>query len=271
MNRVKKGLAFMLLMVITIGCFALEPPKMQCLKLMNNNQRMNMAWSNSSDCSRFKTFYFYINGVLCDSLTCSSGYTFCNYGSKDINFVPVGNEYSCYIMAVDSNNNAYYSDTIHSISLTVTPIANNTMALLEWEAPSTNLDASWDPNFQIYKMRAFESDFSYTPIATIPNTRRSYTDTSDVCDNTIYYQVNIYNHYTNTDRCEFRTTIGSARLVDSISPTPPILDSVTVTPTNEVMLGFHGSEPYMMAYIIYYINANGTIPFDTVYGHESEQ
>lgn len=266
MNRIKRGLTIALLMVITIGCFALEPPKMQCLRLMNNNQRMRMSWSNSSDCARFKTFYFYINNILCDSLTCSSGYTFCNYGSKDINHVPEADEFFCYIMAVDSNNNAFYSDTIRSISLTVTPISNNTMALLEWESPTNNFDDSWGNTFQIYKKRDFESDFPATPSATVPNSRRSYIDTSDVCDNYISYQVMIYNYYGNNDRCDFRTTIGSALLVDSISPTPPFLDSVTVTPTNEVMLGFHGSEPYMRAFIIYYINPNGTIPYDTVYG-----
>ena len=77
-----------LLMAVAIGGWALEPPKMQCLKLMNNNQRMKMAWSNSEDCASFKTFYFYINNILCDSLSCSQGFNFCNYGSKDINNIP---------------------------------------------------------------------------------------------------------------------------------------------------------------------------------------
>lgn len=255
-----------LLMAVAIGGWALEPPKMQCLKLMNNNQRMKMAWSNSEDCASFKTFYFYINNILCDSLSCSQGFNFCNYGSKDINNVPVADDYYCYIMAVDSNNNAYYSDTIHSISITVTAISNNTMARLEWEAPTSVLDDTWGSTYGIYKKRDFESDFPTTPFASVPNTQNTYIDTSDVCDNIISYQVGITNYYGTTgERCPFMTTIGSARLVDSISPTAPILDSVTVTSNNRVMLGFHGTEPYMMSYIIYYINPNGTIPFDTVY------
>ena len=254
-----------LLMAVAIGGWALEPPKMQCLKLMNNNQRMKMAWSNSEDCASFKTFYFYINNILCDSLSCSQGFNFCNYGSKDINNVPVADDYYCYIMAVDSNNNAYYSDTIHSISITVTAISNNTMARLEWEAPTSVLDDTWGSTYGIYKKRDFESDFPTTPFASVPNTQNTYIDTSDVCDNIISYQVGITNYYGTTgERCPFMTTIGSARLVDSISPTAPILDSVTVTSNNRVMLGFHGTEPYMMSYIIYYINPNGTIPFDTV-------
>lgn len=264
--KIKNTMMMALLMAVAIGGWALEPPKMQCLKLMNNNQRMKMAWSNSEDCASFKTFYFYINNILCDSLSCSQGFNFCNYGSKDINNVPVADDYYCYIMAVDSNNNAYYSDTIHSISITVTAISNNTMARLEWEAPTSVLDDTWGSTYGIYKKRDFESDFPTTPFASVPNTQNTYIDTSDVCDNIISYQVGITNYYGTTgERCPFMTTIGSARLVDSISPTAPILDSVTVTSNNRVMLGFHGTEPYMMSYIIYYINPNGTIPFDTVY------
>lgn len=264
--KIKNIMMIALLMAIVIGSWALEPPKMQCLKLMNNNHRMKMAWSNSVDCASFKTFYFFINDIRCDSLSCSQGFYFCDYGSKDINNVPVADDYYCYIMAVDSNDNAYYSDTIHSISITVTPIANNTMARLEWESPTSVLDNTWGSTYDIYKKRDFEPDFPTTPFASVPNTQRTYIDTSDVCDNIISYQVSITNYYgTAGERCPFMTTIGSARLVDSISPSAPILDSVTVTPNNKVMLGFHGSEPYMMAYIIYYINPNGTIPFDTVY------
>lgn len=261
----KKEILFALLMAVVTSCWALEPPKMQCLKLMNNNQRMKVSWSSSPDCIHFQAYYFYINGILCDSLTNSDEY-FCLYGSKDINSVPAADEYYCHIVAVDSNYNTYFSDTIHSISITVTPIANNTMARLEWESPTNNLNATWGSTFDIYKKRDFEADFPSTPSASVPNNVRSYIDTSDVCDNYIYYQVGITNYYSTTDHCPFMTTIGSAHLMDSISPRVPFLDSVTVTPTNEIMLGFHGAEPYMMGYIIYYVSPNGTIPYDTVYG-----
>ena len=266
----KKHILLGILAVITLSCFAWEPPKMQCLKLMNNNTRMKMAWSSNGDCIHFKVYYFYINEILCDSLfgysSATQNFTLCDYGSKDINNIPVASEYSCYIIALDSNNNAYYSDTIHSISLTVTPQANNTLAFLEWESPTTTLDASWGSTFDIYKKRDFEPDFPPDPFASVPNTVTHYTDTSDVCDNIISYQVSITNFYGVNERCPFMTTIGSAHLVDSASPAPPVLDSVTVTQNNEVMLGFHGTEPYMMAFIIYYISPNGTIPLDTIYG-----
>lgn len=266
----KKHILLGILTVITLTCFAWEPPKMQCLKLMNNNTRMKMAWSSNGDCIHFKVYYFYINDVLCDSLfgysSATQSFTLCDYGSKDINNIPVASEYYCYIIALDSNDNAYYSDTIHSISLTVTPQANNTLAFLEWESPTTTLDVSWGNTFDIFKKRDFEPDFPPEPFASVPNTVTHFTDTSDVCDNIISYQISITNFYGVNERCPFMTTIGSAHLVDSTSPASPVLDSVTVTANNEIMLGFHETEPYMMAYIIYYISPNGTIPLDTIYG-----
>lgn len=264
MNRKSIGILVLLLMAMATSCWAWQPPKMQCLKLMNNNQRMKISWSNSPDCLRFKTYFFYINDIRCDSLTCSHGYTFCSYGSKDINNVPVAAEYYCYIVAVDSNDNAFNSDTIHSISINVTPLSNNTMARLEWESPTSVLDESWGSTFDIYKKREFEDDFPPTPFASVPNTIRTYIDTSDVCEQLISYQVGITNYY-DGGRCPFVTTIGSAFLTDSIQPKVPLLDSVSVTSDNKIMLGFHSPEPYMRAYIIYYIN-NGTIPYDTVFG-----
>ena len=253
--------------------FALEPPKMQCLKLLNNNQRMKIAWSNSPDCADFAIYYFYINNQLYDSLTISSGtsgYTFCDYGTVEINNIPAAEHYNCWIVAVDSFGNRFNSDTIHSISLTVTPIADlltnaPTMALLNWESPTQVLDQGWGNVFNIYKKRAFDTDFPTSPFATVPNTQLQYTDTSDVCNDTLFYQVSITNYYGSNEHCPFMTTIGSAFLTDGASPEPPTLDSVTVTPTNEVMLGFHENEAHMMAYIIYYETPDGYLPLDTVY------
>ena len=144
---VKKIILTGLCLAAVVASFAWQPPKMQCLKLMNNNTRIKMAWSNSSDCSHFRIYYFYINGVLCDSLTGYSGtsgsYTLCDYGTQEINNIPTASEYHCYIVAVDSNNVSCTSDTIHSFSLTVTPqaaafsprITVSRSAVLRWLRP----------------------------------------------------------------------------------------------------------------------------------------
>ena len=200
MINIKKSGLIVLLMALVIGSFAWNPPKMQCIKLLNNNQRVKVSWS-CNDCAHFKAYYFYVNGVLADSLfgysSSTQNYTLCDYGSKEINIPAPANYFDCYMTAVDSNDNQYFSDTIHSINLTVTPQSDNTMAYLEWESPTTTLNSSWGSTFDIYKKRAFEDDFPITPFASVPNTQLNYTDTSDVCDNIIYYQVSISNFYSN--------------------------------------------------------------------------
>lgn len=254
-------------MAIVLSAYALEPPKMQCLRLLNNNQRIKISWSNNEeDCSKYEILYFYINYQLCDSMTVSSSdnLDFCDYGSKEINNIPIDDIYHCYIMAVDSFGNIAYSDTIKSITLTVTPQESNTLAFLEWESPIPNLDNSWGNFFNLYKKRTYEPNFPSTPFATVPNNQLSYIDTSDVCSDIVLYQVSINNYYSIHENCQFMTTIGSVFLSDSTDPRAPILDSVTITPTNEVLLGFHSTEPNMMAYVIYHITENGNIALDTV-------
>ena len=254
MKSLKKHILLSVILTAAIAsCFALEPPKMQCLRLMNDNQRIKMSWSSNPDCGLYRIYYFYVNGTLCDSLSVSDPtQNLSDYGGVDINNIPQANEYFCYIVAVDSFGNEFYSDTIQSISLTVSPQSNNTMALLQWQSPATSLGPTWGNYFEIYKKRGFEADFPPEPFASVPNTQTTYVDTSDVCDNTISYQVSILNSYGGVgERCQFRTTIGTVHLVDSTSPRPPVLDSVSVTATNQVMLGFHETEPYMQAYIIY--------------------
>ena len=81
---VKKIILTGLWIAAVLSCLAWEPPKMQCLKLMNNNQRIKLAWSSNGDCIHFKAYYFYINNVLCDSLfgysSATQNYTLCDYG-----------------------------------------------------------------------------------------------------------------------------------------------------------------------------------------------
>ena len=260
-----------MLISLTISVFAWNPPVIQCIKLLNNNTRIHVDWESNPDCMHFKVYYFYVNGVLADSLNASPSESLYLHGGKDVNNIPSANQYNCYIVAVDSNNNSCQSNTLQSITLTVTPNTNHTAANISWESPTTNFDNTWGTVFNIYKKREFESDFPAQPFATVPVTQQlTYTDPADVCNSSISYQVGISHFYmngTNQAQCPFMTTIGTVEnMVDTVQPSLPVLDSVTVTPNNQVMLGFHETEPYMMAFIIYYINPNGNIPLDTIYG-----
>ena len=118
MINIKKSGLIVLLMALVIGSFAWNPPKMQCIKLLNNNQRVKVSWS-CNDCAHFKAYYFYVNGVLADSLfgysSSTQNYTLCDYGSKEINIPAPANYFDCYMTAVDSNDNQYFSDTFKAL------------------------------------------------------------------------------------------------------------------------------------------------------------
>ena len=260
----KKAYLIILLLIFSFGGYCLTPPTVQCLQLRNNNTRLYVAWDNSSDCSQFTKYLIYVNNVLRDSISPSSGYTMCNYGSLVINNIPSSASYNCYIVAKDANGATYTSNTIQTIGITVTASTDGAYAYLSWESPSTQVGSTWGDFFYLYKKRSFESDFPLTPFATVSNNTLTYTDTADVCNTSCSYQVGITNYYSDLDNCLFKTTIGTVILIDRTQPHTPVLDSVSVTADNQVILGFHAPDPYMMGYIIYY-NNNGWVPVDTVY------
>ena len=253
-----------------IGCYALDPPVLQCVELQNNNTRVKMSWDNSSDCASFVSYNFYVNGSMVGSVTPGNEYTMCNYGSTVLNNITPSSIYSCYIEAVTESGATFNSNIVQTISLTVTPNADSSLVILEWEAPSSQMSGStWGDTYFLYKMRDFENDFNPVPFATVPaSAERHYVDTADVCYNFLYYQVGITNNYSPNHSCVFRTPIGSVYVVDRSAPPTPILDSVSYTEDNHVMLGFHSDEPYMYGYIVYYLN-NGWEPLDTVYNSTS--
>ncbi|MBO7444867.1 MAG: gliding motility-associated C-terminal domain-containing protein [Bacteroidales bacterium] len=257
---------FILIFCCAFGSYALEPPVLQCVELQNNNTRVKMSWDNSDDCASFVAYNFYVNGTMVGTATPGNNYTMCNYGSTVLNNITPASTYTCYIEAVTASGATYNSNVVQTISITVTPSADSSLVTIEWEAPSSQMSGStWGDTYFLYKMRDFEDDFPVTPFATIPATaERHYVDTSDVCYNYLYYQVGITNNYSDNHSCVFKTPIGSVFVVDRLHPSTPVLDSVTYTEDNQVMLGFHSDEPYMNGYIVYYLN-NGWEPLDTVY------
>lgn len=257
--------SILILILLSLNVFSQESPTLQCLQLRNENTRLYVAWSNSADCAEFDKYYFYVNNVLKDSLLPSTGYTLCNYGSKVINNIPNASSYSCRIDAIDHNGTAHPSNSIQTINITVTPSTDSSLAYLSWESPSSSaLSGNWGTTFSIYRKHDFENDFDNTPIATVPNTQFTYTDTADVCYGDNSYQVGIVNNYSQFDNCIFKTTIGTVTLVDRFAPQTPILDSISYTEDNRVGLGFHAPEEHMRGYIVYYLN-NGWEPIDTIY------
>ena len=244
-----------LLMTLVVGVFAQpwNPPIMQCVQPMDGG-RIKFIWScDQNDCLHFKEYCIYVNSTLQRTINASPGETLCDYGDFIIS-VPNASSYDCYMIAYDSNNYPYPSNTIRSINLTVTPNVSNTRATLNWSPPTTSFDNTWGTSFDIYKKRGFETSFPTQPFASIPRTAGtsySYIDISDVCNDDISYQVGITHSYQNGSPCPFMSSIITvSNLTDDTPPTTPVIDSVSVTSNNKVMIGFHETEPYMRHFII---------------------
>ena len=244
-----------LLMALAIGVSALpwSPPKIQCITPKSDGN-FKITWS-CNDCLYFTEYHIYVNSTLQRIITPSPSLSLCDYVDFDAT-IPNANSYECYMIAYDIYNDPYYSDTIRSIDLTVYPYNPPTHADLTWQPPTSSLDNSWGASFDIYKKRYFETMFQ--PVASVPITTGSssytYTDTSDVCNGSISYQIGITHSYTsnsNTYSCPFMSAIITVdNMMDDTRPETPVFDSVTVTANNQVMLGFHETEPYMMSFSI---------------------
>ena len=276
MNTIKKCVIFGLLLALASNLFAYIPPTIQCIKLLNNNTRIHIDWENSTDCAQFEKYVFVVNGERYDSVTVSPPNSLCSQGGIDIDNITASNQYECYIEAVDQSNNTWISDTIRSFTLNITTNSTRTQATLSWEMPTTSLNNTWGTTFDLYKKRGFEPNFPTQPFESVPVSQLTYTDPSDVCNEAISYQVGIRHYYmdgTNQTNCPFMTPIITVEnMKDTVQPAPPVLDSVTVTPDNKVMLGFHETEPFMKAFFIYFIdhdNNDITRKLDSVFGGQT--
>lgn len=257
--------------------FCIEPPILQCIEQLINPReiRITWSWNNMNNVNVNDEYFFVINNttVTPSVFPHPDGM----YRSSTTIILPanlVSNHYTCHIFAKNSTtHDSCTSNTLSTIELTVTPFdlqGDSTAAFLSWDAVSSSTSGgTWDTVYHIYKKRAFEPLFDPNPIASIPtnSSQLSYIDPSDVCHNYVSYQVGVTNHINTAggSSCIFKSNIQTVLLNDSILPSAPILDSVSVTEDNHIVLGFHAPDPYMMCYPIYYLDSNIRLPLFTVY------
>lgn len=256
----KRTLAFLGLLLSLMTVLAVEPPVLQCVKPVSNNTQLEISWTWNNPGNVGSDIYdIYVNGTKAATLNQSAAVI---VGNTRIALTSTEETYSCHIIAKNSSGtDSVRSNTLTTLNLTVTPRTidgrDSSGALLTWPAlTGGTMSASWDSCYCVYKKREFEEDFDYrSPVASIPfsNTAPSFLDTSDVCNRNISYQIGITNHISTSgsDACYFTSKIKSIKLYDNIKPLVPALDSVSVTEENTVLLGFHTTEPYMWAYIVY--------------------
>lgn len=277
----KKILFSLLNIIICLYGFAIEPPTLQCIEQLINPRELRITWSwndmNNVDVNDEYTFY--INSIAVSPAVRPHPDN-AIYRSSTTIILPnnqISDHYTCYIQAQNTaTGESCTSNSLSTIQLTVTPYnlqGDSTAAFLEWDAvSSTTTGGSWDGVYLIYKKRAFEANFDATPIASVPtNNSLTYIDPSDVCHNYISYQVGITNHISTAggSSCIFKSNIQTVLLNDSILPSTPILDSISVTEDNHITLGFHAPDPYMMCYPVYYLDGSIRLLLNTVYNTTS--
>ncbi len=274
----KKYVLSLLCVIAAAGGFAIEPPTLQCIEQLISPRELRITWSwdNINNVSVDDEYTFVINNTEVTPAVRPhpDGAIFRSSTTIILNNSQLSNHYTCQIQARNtSTGESCLSNSISTIQLTVTPYnlqGDSTAAFLEWDAVSSSTSGgAWDNVYHIYKKRAFEADFNPTPIASVPTGGDlSHIDPSDVCHNYISYQVGITNHISTAggSSCIFKSNIQTVLLNDSILPNAPVLDSVSVTEGNQVVLGFHAPDPYMMCYPVYYLDGSIRLHLHSVYG-----
>lgn len=150
------------------------------------------------------------------------------------------------------------SDTISTVYLSLN-VVNQSIAELTWNSPFYNDNSS---SLLYYIFRDVGAGMEL-----IDSTQNlNYSDTIRVCDANVDYYVS-----TNYFSCESNSNIVSGHFIDDITPSIPLMDSVSVNMTTGLSeMGWQAStDPDVIGYIIY--NFNGTVwnPIDTVYGVDS--
>lgn len=276
----KFAASFFFVFFILYG-YAIEPPTLQCIEQLVNPRELRITWSwnNMNNVNVNDKYSFIINGTPVSSTfnPLSESGEYRTSTTLTLSTGQISDYYTCSIQATNTvSGESVESNSLSTIHLTVTPYdlqGDSTAAYLEWDAVSTSTSGgSWESVYYIYKKRSFEANFNSIPIASIStDDERNYIDPSDVCHNYISYQVGITNHISTAggSSCIFKSNIQTVMLNDSILPSAPILDSVSVTEDNRVILGFHAPDPYMMCYPVYYLDGNIRLPLETVYNSTS--
>ena len=148
-----------------------------------------------------------------------------------------------------------YSDTLSTILMNVTPINLGLTAFLEWNPIHDPLLASSSVNYDIHYVNSNDSD---NIIAQVPDL--DHLMDGDNCD----YNPEFYVEIADISGCVSRSSVDNVNLLDTVSPTTPIIKDVSVNNQGKSVVSWI---PSMGAdlYIIYLKDSNGAwITIDTV-------
>lgn len=157
------------------------------------------------------------------------------------------------------NNYSVPSDTLQTMVLNVTDNSPET-ALLEWNTLFGNPSLPLNNDYDIY--REYPSGV-WSPVDSTGSV--SYYDTLRyVCNREVQYKIVVRD----SSGCVSESTIEGKTFIDQIPPVAPMLDSVSVSRSNHVQIGWEPSPSAdTYGYFIYFGPNN--LFLDTVYGRDN--
>ncbi len=255
----RKGLLVIVSLLCCLQLFPLGKPDLRCLEV-NDAGHITLHWlapSDMSDFARYEIYHATIGGnysriaVIMDATKTS----YCDTAAQALT------QSSSYCVIAISSNSQFSSDTISSIELYLTNLANGS-AQLNWNAPITPPKPSYSTNYEVWK--------EYP--ATVWNLSKTTTalmakDTNDFCQATVGYRIEL----ADASGCKNVSRPERDIFNDLIPPKKPRFDSVSVSISdNTLQLGWQPSiSADAAAYVIYHFENNVWIPIDTVFGYNT--
>lgn len=241
------------------------PAKLKCVSVINSSGDIVIQWTPPID--PLNQFYSYeifqsnsnlgpyllintINNIAVNSFTHvgAGGNTQSRYYFIRTRWGPGGMTASAF------------SDTLHSIFLSLTGIGGGVAKLIYNDIHVPHLSTSY-PNFDIYKSTTGILPFNYL----ISTSQTKYNDTvARLCNGVSYYY---YIELKDSSGCSSVSNIANGSFLDNIPPIVPTLDSASVLPNGQTVLGWNpSSSPDVAGYIIYQVISGINVPIDTIWG-----
>ena len=232
--------------------------KITCLEIIDDNT-VKITWTKSIiDSFDSYTLFFSKDGNSFDTLKSFADPDSITYTHIGVNANQSRKYYYVQVNGGQDPDISTIAGTLFIIGIDVN--ANGYQADIYWEPFSEPLPQN-DAYYTVYN---YEADLPL-PIGTTPNT--VYRDvTVHTCDDSVNFSVTV-----EMFGCSSNSQIVGARFKDIILPDKPVLDSVSVTPGGQTIIGWTQSDSLdVVGNIIYRYEGIKWIPIDTIWGYDTK-
>jgi len=253
-----KKFLILLLFVVSSQSFALLPPALRCISVLNDG-KISLNWMIPTDIAGFNSYHLYRSNALSGVYVKIDTIFNVNQTSYiDLN-VNANNQTFFYYIQCRSIANVYTSssDTLQSIRLVVTNTGTG-LANLSWNAIHTPSLPTTSAFYQIYKSNALM--LYWTKVDSVQNLQ--YNDTVKVCHDTVSYRIEIKD----ASNCYSISSVDGKLFEDHTPPFTNGMDTVSVNYSNhKVIIGWKPS-PSMDTWGYIICHGSPCLALDTVFG-----